>query len=62
MADTNVPRRSFLKGAGAAGTLAATALTGALPRPAEAQSAPAAPQAPPQPEPMLTLTATERRS
>ena len=25
MADNNVPRRSFLKGAGAAGTLAATA-------------------------------------
>ena len=59
MADTNVPRRSFLKGAGAAGTLAATALTGALPRPAEAQPAPA-PQPAPQPEPMLTLTATEQ--
>ena len=60
MADTNVPRRSFLKGAGAAGTLAATVLTGALPRPAEAQSAPApAAQPAPQPEPMLTLTATE---
>ena len=61
MTDNNVPRRSFLKGAGAAGTLAATALTGALPRPAEAQPAPApAPQATPQPEPMLTLTATEQ--
>jgi len=60
MADTNVPRRSFLKGAGAAGTLAATALTGALPRAAEAQSAPApAVQPAAQPEPMLTLTATE---
>ena len=60
MADTNVPRRSFLKGAGAAGTLAATALTGALPRTAEAQTAPApAPQPAPQPEPLLTLTATE---
>jgi gluconate 2-dehydrogenase gamma chain len=58
MADTNVPRRSFLKGAGAAGTLAATALSGAFPRPAEAQPAPA-PQAAPQPEPLLTLTATE---
>jgi gluconate 2-dehydrogenase gamma chain len=56
MADNNVPRRSFLKGAGAAGTLAATALTGALPRTAEAQAAPAAA---PHPEPMLTLTATE---
>ena len=59
MADTNVPRRSFLKGAGAAGTLAATALTGALPRPAEAQAAPAPAPAPP-PEPMLTLNATEQ--
>jgi len=50
MTDNNVPRRSFLKGAGAAGTLAATALTGALPRPAEAQPAPApAPQATPSP-------------
>jgi gluconate 2-dehydrogenase gamma chain len=58
MADNNVPRRSFLKGAGAAGTLAATALTGALPRPAEAQTA-AQPPAP-QPEPMLTLNATEQ--
>jgi gluconate 2-dehydrogenase gamma chain len=61
MADTNVPRRSFLKGAGAAGTLAATALTGALPRTAVAQPAPAAAPTPaPQPEPMLTLTATEQ--
>ena len=59
MADTNVPRRSFLKGAGAAGTLAATALTGALPRLAEAQAAPAPAPAPP-PEPMLTLNATEQ--
>jgi gluconate 2-dehydrogenase gamma chain len=60
MADTNVQRRSFLKGAGAAGTLATAALTGALPRPAEAQSAPAqAAQPALQPEPMLTLTATE---
>jgi gluconate 2-dehydrogenase gamma chain len=60
MAENKVPRRSFLKGAGAAGTLAATVLTGALPRPAEAQSAPApAAQPAPAPEPMLTLTATE---
>jgi gluconate 2-dehydrogenase gamma chain len=59
MADNKVPRRSFLKGAGAAGTIAATALTGALPRPAEAQPAPAAPPQAPQPEPLLTLTATE---
>jgi gluconate 2-dehydrogenase gamma chain len=59
MADNKVPRRSFLKGAGAAGTIAATALTGALPRPAEAQPAPAPAPQTPQPEPMLTLTATE---
>jgi len=56
MADNDVPRRSFLKGA-AAGALAATAVTGALPRPAEAQTA--APATPPQAEPLLTLTATE---
>src|SRR6266436_3904109 len=56
MADNDVPRRSFLKGA-AAGALAATAVTGALPRAAEAQTA--APATPPQPEPLLTLTATE---
>jgi len=55
MADNDVPRRSFLKGAGAAGALAATVATGALPRPAEAQPAAPAPQV----EPMLTLTATE---
>jgi gluconate 2-dehydrogenase gamma chain len=59
MADTNVPRRSFLKGAGAAGTLAATALTGGLTRPTEAQAAPALAAQVPQAEPMLTLTATE---
>ena len=60
MADKQVPRRSFLKGAGAAGTIAAGALAGALPRPAEAQPAAApVPQAAPQPEPLLTLTATE---
>jgi gluconate 2-dehydrogenase gamma chain len=58
MTDKTVPRRSFLKGAGAAGTLAATALSGALPRAAEAQPAPA-PQPTPPPEPLLTLTATE---
>lgn len=57
MADNNVPRRSFLKGAGA-GALAATA-GAALPRAAEAQPAPVTPPAGPQAEPMLTLTATE---
>ena len=59
MADQEVPRRSFLKGAGAAGTLAATALAGAMPRAAEAQPAPAQPAAEPAPEPLLTLTADE---
>src|SRR6267154_5331831 len=60
MADNDVPRRSFLKTAGAAGTLAATALAGALPRAAEAQTPPAQPAAaPPAPEPLLTLTADE---
>jgi gluconate 2-dehydrogenase gamma chain len=63
MSDDSIPRRSFLKGAGAAGTAVATALSGALPAPAQAQSAPAAedasPQPPPAAEPLLTLTATE---
>jgi gluconate 2-dehydrogenase gamma chain len=63
MSDDNIPRRSFLKGAGAAGTAVATALSGAIPAPAQAQSAPAAkdasPQPPPAAEPLLTLTATE---
>ena len=60
MADNDVPRRSFLKTAGAAGTLAATALAGALPRAAEAQTPPVQPAAtPPAPEPLLTLTADE---
>jgi gluconate 2-dehydrogenase gamma chain len=62
MSDDSIPRRSFLKGAGAAGTAVATALSGALPAPAQAQSAPAAKDASPQPppaEPLLTLTATE---
>jgi gluconate 2-dehydrogenase gamma chain len=59
MAENDVPRRNFLKGAGAAGTLAATALAGGLAsRPAEAQSA-TAPAAPPAGEPLLTLTADE---
>jgi gluconate 2-dehydrogenase gamma chain len=58
MADNDVPRRNFLKGAGAAGTLAATALTAGLPRAAEAQTPPPAP-AQPAGEPLLTLTADE---
>ncbi len=60
----SIARRSFLKGAGAAGTAVATALTGALPAPAEAQtSTPPAKDASPLPPPaagaLLTLTATE---
>jgi gluconate 2-dehydrogenase gamma chain len=59
MADNDVPRRNFLKGAGAAGTIAATAFIGGAPYPAEAQTAPAQPATPPVPEPLLTLTADE---
>jgi gluconate 2-dehydrogenase gamma chain len=65
MSDDNIhdgiARRSFLKGAGAAGTAAATALGGTLTAPALAQTAPPAPVAnvPPAAEPLLTLTATE---
>jgi gluconate 2-dehydrogenase gamma chain len=61
MSDDNIPRRSFLKGAGAAGTAVATALSGVLPAPAEAQTPPAnaSPSAPPAAEALLTLTATE---
>ncbi len=57
----SIARRSFLKGAGAAGTAVATALTGALPAPAEAQTTPPAKDASPAPaaQPLLTLTATE---
>jgi gluconate 2-dehydrogenase gamma chain len=51
----NVPRRSFLKGAGVAAT---AALAGNLPRAAEAQT-PAQPGTPPASEPLLTLTADE---
>jgi gluconate 2-dehydrogenase gamma chain len=56
MVDNSVPRRNFLKGAGAAGTLAA-ALGGGLPRAAEAQTPSASPT--PSAEPLLTLTADE---
>src|SRR6185503_14938737 len=58
MADNEVPRRNFLKGAGAAGTLAATALAGGLARAADTQPAPAL-TPPPAAEPLLTLTADE---
>jgi gluconate 2-dehydrogenase gamma chain len=60
MADNEVPRRNFLKGAGAAGTLAATALAGGLARAAENQTPPAqTAAAAPVAEPLLTLTADE---
>ncbi|HEY4408042.1 MAG TPA: gluconate 2-dehydrogenase subunit 3 family protein [Xanthobacteraceae bacterium] len=59
----SIARRSFLKGAGAAGTAVATALSGALPAPAAAQTPPPAPakepSPPPAPQALLTLTATE---
>jgi gluconate 2-dehydrogenase gamma chain len=59
MADTNVPRRGFLKGAGAAGAAAATALAGGLTVPQQPAAAAPAAAAPPAAEPLLTLTATE---
>jgi gluconate 2-dehydrogenase gamma chain len=60
MVDDALPRRKFLLGAGLAGASVAAGMTGA-PIAAEAQTAPAAPQpaAPAEPEPFLTLTATE---
>ncbi len=57
MTDDGVARRGFLKGAGAAGTLAAAALTGTIAQPAEAQVQRESP--PPVSEPLLTLTADE---
>ena len=60
MSDDSIPRRDFLKGAGAAGTAAATALSGAVSAPAQALTAPPAKEASaPAPEALLTLTATE---
>jgi gluconate 2-dehydrogenase gamma chain len=56
MTENHVPRRSFLKGAGAAGAAAATALAGGLS--AGAEQASAAVSAPTS-EPRLTLTAAE---
>jgi gluconate 2-dehydrogenase gamma chain len=57
----SIARRSFLKGAGAAGTAVATALSGSLAAPAQAQTAPAkdASPLPPPAAAHLTLTATE---
>src|SRR5579871_4471869 len=67
MTEDRIPRRSFLKGAGAAGTAVATALSGNLVTPAEAKPAKATPAperrdtaaSPPTREPLLTLTAAE---
>jgi gluconate 2-dehydrogenase gamma chain len=60
MSDDSIPRRSFLKGAGAAGTAVATALSGTLAAPAQAQAPSSAKDTPPPAaEPLLTLTATE---
>jgi gluconate 2-dehydrogenase gamma chain len=57
MAEKEVPRRSFLKGAGAAGVGAATVLAGGLASCADQTKAADTP--PPGPEPRLTLTQTE---
>jgi TAT (twin-arginine translocation) pathway signal sequence len=45
MAEDSIPRRSFLQGAGAAGTAVATALSTGLATRADAQSAPSAQRA-----------------
>ncbi len=60
MAEETIPRRSFLKGAGAAGTAVATALSSGLATGAQAQTAPSAQttQASGN-DSLLTLTATE---
>lgn len=58
MAENDVPRRDFLKGAGA-GTIAALAGTAATAPETKAQPAPATPQPAPAPEPLLILTADE---
>jgi gluconate 2-dehydrogenase gamma chain len=59
MAEDSIPRRSFLKGAGAAGAAAATVLTGQS-EPAQAQTpAPGAAAQPAASEAYLTLTAAE---
>jgi gluconate 2-dehydrogenase gamma chain len=60
MAQNDVPRRDFLKTAGAAGTLMATALSGGLARAAETEGAPVNPVPPlPANEALLTLSAEE---
>ncbi|HEY1506110.1 MAG TPA: gluconate 2-dehydrogenase subunit 3 family protein [Stellaceae bacterium] len=60
MVDQPIGRRNFLKGAGAAGTAAAAAMTGGLSACAEGQTpAQQAQQNAPASEPMMTLTPTE---
>jgi gluconate 2-dehydrogenase gamma chain len=60
MVDQPIARRNFLKGAGAAGTAAAAALTGGLTACAEGQAPPPqTAQNSPATEPLLTLTPTE---
>jgi gluconate 2-dehydrogenase gamma chain len=60
MSDETIPRRKFLVGAGLAGTAVASGLTPANPAtPAAAQTTANTAGAPPQPEPLLTLTETE---
>lgn len=60
MAEDAIARRSFLKGAGAAGAAAATVLAGDPPEPALAQPATASAEAKAAiAEPYLTLTAAE---
>jgi gluconate 2-dehydrogenase gamma chain len=60
MADDQIPRRQFLKGAGAAGTAVAAVMTPAAAHRAEAQPHPVAAAPPPAaPEIWLTLNATE---
>jgi len=64
MADDTIPRRQFLKSAGAAGTAVAAVLAPAAVTPAQAQAqaaqlAPATTAASNEPEPLLALNATE---
>lgn len=59
MAEDSIARRSFLKGAGAAGAAAATVLAGDPSEPAQAQSDARAEAKPASAEPYLTLTAAE---
>jgi gluconate 2-dehydrogenase gamma chain len=57
MAEERIPRRDFLKGAGAAGSAIAAGAAGGLAAPRQAEAA--APEPTPEPETWLTLNATE---